>query len=478
MSFHLRARNTATAESQADVLEELELEAGRNVPSPDHNEPNVTKKRSTNIDKFFESDGRLLEPRPPAPSLFSLSSKDKRAMALLVVLWYCRGYDVWIDPSFAGCTAIAQSNRLVLTEPLFALVKAPVVTDRRHMSLPKYRPQEIMNHPRPGPRRGYSLVVWNSSQRPHLHPPDFHFDHIYGHSRHSSPWLGSRATFSGQSAVCINCTNNFLSFTVFVAQKVPEFSNSRWRRLFESLTQDYRMVILSGYLKFGSVCYILVTLYLSFLPNDDSVDKDSPESNNLNVKKVYRIMYEICKLKHVQRLILLHFIVNVGVSVNDIATSSRLLEKGLNKDDMALLVWIDFPFQILLGYFVAKWSSGDNPLQPWIWALWFRLAFSAWNVGLVYFFPEAQPLSNSYLILVIASMAMSGLASTVQFVGISAFHAQVADPLIGGTYMTLLNTLPWWGLCQVLCFKRCLFHHGSKLLDSQCKQHTTRAAWE
>ncbi|KAH9464986.1 hypothetical protein Pst134EB_004483 [Puccinia striiformis f. sp. tritici] len=448
MSFHLRARNTATAESQADVLEELELEAGRNVPSPDHNEPNVTKKRSTNIDKFFESDGRLLEPRPPAPSLFSLSSKDKRAMALLVVLYILQGTAVGMT---SGSTPVLLGARLSHNQ---ALAGVTLWLFGTHLNGLTYIPLI------------FTSIIFTATQDIALH--GWALELL---SRGSLPYASTAQTVG----IYIGY---FLSFTVFVAQKVPEFSNSRWRRLFESLTQDYRMVILSGYLKFGSVCYILVTLYLSFLPNDDSVDKDSPESNNLNVKKVYRIMYEICKLKHVQRLILLHFIVNVGVSVNDIATSSRLLEKGLNKDDMALLVWIDFPFQILLGYFVAKWSSGDNPLQPWIWALWFRLAFSAWNVGLVYFFPEAQPLSNSYLILVIASMAMSGLASTVQFVGISAFHAQVADPLIGGTYMTLLNTLPWWGLCQVLCFKRCLFHHGSKLLDSQCKQHTTRAAWE
>lgn len=32
----------------------------------------------------------------------------------------------------------------------------------------------------------------------------------------------------------------------------------------------------------------------------------------------------------------------------------------------------------------------------------------------------------------------SGLLNrTVQFVGISAFHTQIADPLIGGTYMTV-----------------------------------------
>ena len=29
------------------------------------------------------------------------------------------------------------------------------------------------------------------------------------------------------------------------------------------------------------------------------------------------------------------------------------------------------------------------------------------------------------------------IGSTVQFVGITAFHTQIADPLIGGTYMTV-----------------------------------------
>lgn len=32
--------------------------------------------------------------------------------------------------------------------------------------------------------------------------------------------------------------------------------------------------------------------------------------------------------------------------------------------------------------------------------------------------------------------------STVQFVGITAFHTQIADPLIGGTYMTVSHMQP------------------------------------
>ena len=31
-----------------------------------------------------------------------------------------------------------------------------------------------------------------------------------------------------------------------------------------------------------------------------------------------------------------------------------------------LQVLIDFPFQILFGYYAAKWSSGDRPLRP-VW---------------------------------------------------------------------------------------------------------------
>lgn len=32
---------------------------------------------------------------------------------------------------------------------------------------------------------------------------------------------------------------------------------------------------------------------------------------------------------------------------------------------------------------------------------------------------------------------------TVQFVGISAFHTRISDPLIGGTYMTVRLGLVW-----------------------------------
>jgi hypothetical protein len=35
------------------------------------------------------------------------------------------------------------------------------------------------------------------------------------------------------------------------------------------------------------------------------------------------------------------------------------------------------------------------------------------------------------------------LLSTIQFVGISAFHTRISDPVIGGTYMTVCHLQTW-----------------------------------
>jgi PAT family acetyl-CoA transporter-like MFS transporter 1 len=66
----------------------------------------------------------------------------------------------------------------------------------------------------------------------------------------------------------------------------------------------------------------------------------------------------------VQTFVLVHLVTKFGTAANDAATSLKLLEKGLRKEDLALAVLIDFPFQIIFGYLAAKWSQGPKPLKP------------------------------------------------------------------------------------------------------------------
>lgn len=54
----------------------------------------------------------------------------------------------------------------------------------------------------------------------------------------------------------------------------------------------------------------------------------------------------------------------IGFICHEAVTSLKLLEKGFSKEDMALSVLLDFPLQILFGYYAAKWSNGPRPLKP------------------------------------------------------------------------------------------------------------------
>ncbi|KAF8973855.1 acetyl-coenzyme A transporter 1-domain-containing protein [Flammula alnicola] len=221
-------------------------------------------------------------------------------------------------------------------------------------------------------------------------------------------------------------TGFFASFTVFLAFNSEGFS-AKW---------GVPHLTLSGYLRFWSVICFAVTLWLVIFKKED---KEPANEADMSIKAVYKTIWTICQLKHVQLLIIVHLFAKVGFAANDAATGLKLVEKGFKREDLALVVLIDFPFQIMGGWLAAKWSRGDRPLRPWIHAFWPRLGFALIATLIVYWFPK-PPISTAFFMLLIVHTVLSSFASTVQFVGISAFHTRVSDPLIGGTYMTLLNT--------------------------------------
>jgi hypothetical protein len=52
-------------------------------------------------------------------------------------------------------------------------------------------------------------------------------------------------------------------------------------------------------------------------------------------------------------------------------------------------------------------------------------------------YPQDEPVSMFYFGMIMLSTVLSSFMSTVQFVSISAFMTSIADPIIGGTYMTV-----------------------------------------
>ncbi|KAJ2786436.1 hypothetical protein GGI15_001526 [Coemansia interrupta] len=279
--------------------------------------------------------------------------------------------------------------------------------------------------------------------------------------------------------VGINC-GFFLSFTVFLALNSSEFSN----KYIFSTPRDEGFLQLGSYMAFWSLIYVLVTMYLIlFKVETQPTDRGDDQEAEYGLVETYQTIWRICKLPHMKLFIIVLFFAKIGFIPNDSITKLKLIEHGLHKEDMALAVLIDFPVQIFFGYYAARWSQGESKMKPWRVAFILRLACAALSMATVHYFPQTG-LTNWYFCIVILTKVTSSMASTVQFVGLSAFITQIADPVIGGTYMTLLNTLSNFGGTWPVFFimravdyftkATCEFPEGSELLAYSCSAQEDR----
>lgn len=305
---------------------------------------------------------------------------------------------------------------------------------------------------------------------------------------------------STAQTVGMNC-GYFLSFTVFLALSSPDFANRYLRKL--PLTEG--LFDLGGYLSFWGYMYVIVTLAMVFIPEEpahlrkrnfdhysDSVYKDEdhhnrPESQTMRywkeLQSVYLSMIQVLKLPNIHTLVVILLLAKVGFQVNEAATNLKLLEKGLSKEDLSITVLIDFPFEMIFGFFAGRWSSGKAPLHPWLLGFAGRL-FSAFVAHLILlFFPvvENGQIPYKLFLIIIAQHLLNSFMSTIQFVSLCAFHTKIADPSIGGTYMTTLNTLSNYGgtwprliifyLIDKFTVARCITSLADLPIESEAQKH-------
>lgn len=175
----------------------------------------------------------------------------------------------------------------------------------------------------------------------------------------------------------------------------------------------------------------------------------SPDGNDeeeeMSLKETYARMWRILKLKPVQQLGLILLTCRLAFSCADNITVLKLIEKGFPKETMAMLVVFMFPFDLLFPIFVGRWSNKGNALWPWVCGYPFRLFATLLGVALVATFPDihgdASLLSFGFYARVLCVQLLYSMASNILFVAQCAFFAQVCDESIGGSYMTLLNTI-------------------------------------
>lgn len=240
--------------------------------------------------------------------------------------------------------------------------------------------------------------------------------------------LASTCNSVGQTA------GYFMGYVVFLALESASFCNSYLRT--EPL--ETGVVTLPQFLIFWCIVFAITTTLLIF--KEEEKDDDKIEG----VTDTYKQLYTVCKLDIVKKWILIILTSKIAFSAVDSVATLKILDAGVPKEKLALLAVPMTPIQIVLPILMAPYTTGKQPLNLWLKSYMPRIFMGLVVTCFVYYTPtligEEGP-GTYYFGALLSISLVHQLFIYAMFVSIMAFHAKIADPSIGGTYMTLLNTV-------------------------------------
>ncbi|KAM8853317.1 acetyl-coenzyme A transporter 1 [Synchiropus picturatus] len=233
----------------------------------------------------------------------------------------------------------------------------------------------------------------------------------------------------------------FLGNVLFLALESPDFCNKYIR----VVPKESGIVTLPDFLFFWGVVFLVSTTLVAILKRENQPGGGRrSEEETQGVLETYRLLLSITRMPAVFTFCGLLLTAKVGFSAADAVTGLKLVEAGVPKEQLALLAVPMVPLQILLPLVISKYTAGPRPLDVFYKAFPCRLLIGLLFALLVWWTPSVKheggfPLY--YFAVVLLSYAVHQVALYSMYVACMAFHAKVSDPLIGGTYMTLLNTV-------------------------------------
>ncbi|NXO55915.1 ACATN protein, partial [Aramus guarauna] len=231
----------------------------------------------------------------------------------------------------------------------------------------------------------------------------------------------------------------FLGNVLFLALESASFCNKYLR--FQP--QPRGIVTLSDFLFFWGAVFIITTTLVALLKKENKELTPTKEETK-GITGTYRLLFSIIKMPAVLTFCLLILTAKVGFSAADAVTGLKLVEEGVPKEHLALLAVPMVPLQIILPLIISKYTAGPQPLNTFYKAMPFRLLLGLEFAFLVWWTPKVKDEGGFpvyYYVVVLLSYALHQITLYSMYVAIMAFNAKVSDPLIGGTYMTLLNTV-------------------------------------
>lgn len=249
--------------------------------------------------------------------------------------------------------------------------------------------------------------------------------------------VGYAGTINGVGQSC----GALLGFVVFLTLESKDFCN----KYIFSEPRDEGLVQLSEFLQFWGVVFLAVTIFIAIFKRESSeADEELKAHPDFGITKAYPILFRIVKLKPMLLICFFLMSADIAFTTIDVITNMKLIDYGIPKDKIALFNIPSFVVQLTLPIAISKYTAGKYPMRFFIYAFPVRVFIAAVMAVFVYFTPmmlegKLDDIPNSYyagfMAIIFFYMITRYSMNTAEMV----FFAKIADPLVGGTYMTLMN---------------------------------------
>lgn len=245
----------------------------------------------------------------------------------------------------------------------------------------------------------------------------------------------------------------FMGNVVFLALSSADFSN----RYLRSQPSSDGVVTFSGFFYFWGIVFLITTTLVGLLKREKSEQELHGEESVEGVVDGYKTLGKILRCPSILKLIVILLTFKVGFSAADSVTGLKLIEAGVPKENLALLAIPMVPIQILLPLYISRYTAGPRPLDLGLKAFPYRLLMGVVIMMCVWWAnvvrgPGEEFFPLYFYLTILLVYAIHQVSLYCMFVAFMAFHARISDPRVGGTYLTLLNTVTNLGgnWCQTL----------------------------
>lgn len=231
------------------------------------------------------------------------------------------------------------------------------------------------------------------------------------------------------------------SFGYFLAnQGFIALSDPIWCKRFLGLTNNDTLVSLSGFMQFWGIVFLVTTLFIWIGKSEKPLsDLEIPEG----VVSTYKQVIAIFRLRPVQVVCVVLLTRGIAWAPTDSAGVFKMQENGMPKADIASISPLLMVIGLVLPAFIGGVTS-SNPLDVFLLGAFMRIAGALFSWLVIQSTKAAYATgtpSLSFFTIVVLVSIFNEVGSRLVFVSMMAYFAKISDPSIGGTYMTLLNTM-------------------------------------